>query len=83
MDCLLPSRLIQRLAFLTETSKHQLIVYLRLLQARNYAQATLPAIVIAVRSLILSLPDQRKTALADNLTQTTSSDMDCFIAAAR
>ena len=39
MDCLLPARLIHRLAFLTETSKHQLLVYLRLLQARNYAQA--------------------------------------------
>src|ERR1044071_2968510 len=83
MDCLLPARLIQRLAFLTETSKHQLTVYLRLLQARNYAQATLDAIVIAIRSLILSLPDQRKIALADNLTHATSADIDCFIAAAR
>jgi Site-specific recombinase XerD len=83
MDCLLPSRLIQRLSFLEETSKNQLITYLSLLAARNYAQATLDAIVVAVRTLVLSLPDQRKTVLADNLTQTTSSDIDCLIAAAR
>ena len=83
MDCLLPSRLIQRLSFLEQTSKNQLIAYLSLLQARNYAQATLEAIVVAVRSLVLSLPDQRKTALADNLTQTISADIDCLIDAAR
>src|ERR1044071_3183248 len=83
MDCLLPARLIQRLAFFTETRKHQLTLYLRLLQARNYAQATLDAIVIAVRSLILTLPDHRKTALADNLAHTTSADIDGLIAAAR
>jgi site-specific recombinase XerD len=83
MDCLLPSRLIQRLAFLEQTSKHQLIAYLSRLQARNYARTTLEAIVIAVRSLVLSLPDQRKAALADNLAQTSSSDIDCFIDAAR
>lgn len=83
MDGQLPSRLIQRLSLLEETSKSQLIAYLRLLQARHYAQATLDAIVIAVRSLVLALPDPRKTALADNLAQTTPSDIDCFIAAAR
>lgn len=83
MDCLLPSRLIQRLAFLQQTSKNQLIAYLSLLEARNYARATLEAIVVAVRSLVLSLPDQRKTALADNLTQAISADIDCLINAAR
>lgn len=83
MACLLPSRLIQRLSFLEDRSKNQLIVYLSLLQARNYAQATLDAIVVAVRNLVLSLPDPRKTALADDLTQTTPSDIDCLIAAAR
>lgn len=79
MDCLLPSRLIQRLAFLEQTSKNQLIAYLSLLEARNYARSTLETIVVAVRSLVLSLPDQRRTALADNLTQTTPSDIDFFI----
>jgi len=83
MDCLLPARLIQRLSFLEVLSKHQLIAYLGLLQARNYAKSTLEAIVIAVRSLVLSLPDQRKTALADNLAQTTAADIDCLINAAR
>src|SRR5262245_31729612 len=83
MDCLLPSRLIQRLSLLEETSKNHLIVYLSRLQASNYAQATFDAIVVAVRSLLLSLTHDRKIALADNLTQTTSSDIDCFIAAAR
>lgn len=83
MACLLPSRLIQRLTFLEQTSKSQLITYLCLLQARNYAQTTLDAIVVAVRSLVLSLPDNRKSGVASNLTQTTSSDMDCLIAAAR
>src|SRR5437588_560928 len=83
MDCLLPSRLIQRLAFLEQTSKNQLVSYLSLLRVRNYAQATLDAIVVAVRSLVLALPDDRKTALANNLTQATASDIDCLIAAAR
>jgi integrase/recombinase XerD len=83
MDCLLPSRLIQRLSFLEDTSKNQLISYLSLLLARNYAQATLEAIIIAVRSLMLSLPDDRKTALANHLTQTTASDIDCLIDASR
>jgi site-specific recombinase XerD len=83
MDCLLPARLIQRLTFLEETSKSQLITYLCLLQARNYAQATLGAIIVAVRSLVLALPDYRKSAVASNLTQTTASDIDGLIAAAR
>src|SRR5689334_10491225 len=83
MTCLLPSRLIQRLSFLENRSKNQLIAYLSLLQARLYAQATLDAIVGAVRSLVLFLPHPRQTALADDLTQTTSSDIDGFIAAAR
>lgn len=83
MDCLLPSRLIQRLFFLEVSSKNQLIAYLSLLQTRNYAKSTLEAIVIAVRSLILSLPDQRKIAIADNLAQTTAADIDCLINAAR
>lgn len=52
------------------------------MQARHYAPATLDTILVAVRSLVLSLPDHRQTALADNLTQTTSSDIDGFIAAA-
>jgi len=83
MDCLLLSRLLQRLSFLEVSSKNQLIAYLSLLQARNYAKSTLEAIVISVRSLILSLPDQRKTAVADNLAQTTAADIDCLINAAR
>ena len=83
MDCLLPSRLIQRLSFLQQTSKNQLIAYLSLLQARNYARATLEAIVVAVRRLVLSLPDHRKIALANDLTQATSADIDCLINAAR
>ena len=83
MGCLLPSRLIQRLSFLELLSKNQLIAYLSLLQARNYAKSTLEAIVIAVRSLVISLPDQRKTAVADNLAQTTAADIDCLINAAR
>ena len=83
MDCLLPSRLIQRLSFLEVLSRNQLIAYLSLLQVRNYATSTLEAIIIAVRSLVLSLPDQRKAAIADNLAQTTAADIDCLINAAR
>ena len=83
MYCLLPSRLIQELAFLQQSSKNQLIAFLSLLQARNYALATLEAIVVAVRSLVLSSPDQRKTLLACDLTQSTSADIDRLIDAAR
>lgn len=83
MDCLLPSRLIQRLSFLEQTSKNQLVCYLSLLEARKYAQTTLQTLVGVVRGLVLSLPSPRKIALADDLTQTTSSDIDSFIEAAR
>jgi hypothetical protein len=41
MDSLLSPRLLQKLSFLGSISKHQLVNYLTLLEARNYAQGTL------------------------------------------
>jgi site-specific recombinase XerD len=56
---------------------------LSLLEARNYAESTLKAIVSAIRKLTGNLPESRKAALADDLAQTTSQDITDFIAAAQ
>ena len=44
--------------------------YLSLLEARNYAESTLKAIISALKKLTGHLPDSRKAALADDLAQT-------------
>jgi site-specific recombinase XerD len=83
MDSLLTPRLLQKLSFLGSTSKHQLISYLTLLEARNYAQGTLDAVVGIIKRLLLHLPQERLPAITDDLAQTTSSDIDCFVSSAR
>jgi hypothetical protein len=40
--------------------------YLSLLEARNYAESTLKAIVSALKKLTSHLPDSRKATLAEN-----------------
>lgn len=51
MDSLLSSRLLQKLSFLGFASRDQLISYLTLLEARNYAHATLDAVVTVIKRL--------------------------------
>src|ERR1044072_8627328 len=82
MDSILSPRLLQKLSFLGSASKLQLISYLTLLEARNYAQSTLDGIVGIIKRLLLHLPQQRVSAITDDLSQTTSSDIDCFVSSA-
>jgi site-specific recombinase XerD len=83
MDCPLSSRFQSSLSFLTFTSQQQVLRYLSLLEARNYAEGTLKAIISALKKLTGHLPDSRKAALADDLAQTTSQDITDFIGAAQ
>jgi site-specific recombinase XerD len=71
--------LLQKLSFLGSASQEQLISYLTLLEARNYAQSTLHAVVGMIKKLLLHLPQQRRLIITDDLTFTTSSDIDCFV----
>jgi len=82
MDCPLSSRFQSSLSFLTSNSQQQVLRYLSLLEARNYAKSTLKAIVSTIKKLISHLPDSRIAALADDLAQTTSQDITDFIAVA-
>lgn len=82
MDSLRSSRLLQRLSSLGSASKDQLTSYLTLLEARNYAQGTLDAVVTVIKRFLLHLPESRLPAISDDLTQTTASDMDSFVSAA-
>ncbi|HEX8092007.1 MAG TPA: tyrosine-type recombinase/integrase [Blastocatellia bacterium] len=79
MDSLLASRLLQKLSFLGLASQDQLISYLTLLVARNYANSTLHAVVGMIKRLLLHLPPERRLIVTDNLSLTTSSDIDCFV----
>jgi len=83
MYCPLSSRFQSSLSFLTLTSQQQVLRYLSLLEARNYAESTLKAIVSAIKKLTGHLPDSRKAALADDLAQTTSQDITDFIGASQ
>jgi site-specific recombinase XerD len=82
MDSLLSSRLLKKLPLADTTSKRQLISYLSLLHARNYAQGTLDAMMVAIKRFLLNLSEPRRAALADNFAHTTASDIDSFIESA-
>jgi site-specific recombinase XerD len=82
MDSLLASRLLQKLSFLGSASQDQVTSYLTLLEARNYAHSTLHAVVGMIKRLLLHLPQQRRLIITDDLTQTTSSDIDSFVSSA-
>jgi len=79
MDSLLASRLLQKLSFLGSTSRDHLITYLTLLEARNYAQSTLHALIGIIKRLLLHLPHQRQLIVTDDLSLITSSDIDEFV----
>ena len=82
MDSLLASRLLQKLSFLGLDSQAHLISYLTLLEARNYANSTLQAVVGMIKRLLLHLPPDRRLVITDDLTLTTSSDIHCFVSTA-
>src|SRR5262249_15718103 len=82
MDTLLSPRLLEKLSFLGSASKHLLISYLTLLEARNYALSTLDPVVLIIKRLLLPLPQGRVSVITDDLSLTTSSDIDCFLSSA-
>ncbi len=79
----LSSAYLHKLLLLTPASFQQVTLYLNLLQARNYARGTLIVVIGAVRRLLFYLPEPRRSAVALNFADTTSQDIDLFIAAAR
>ena len=81
MDCLLRSRFLQQLSFLTTQSQQLVISYLGLLHARHYAQGSLEAVIVAIKRFIWHLPPPRRDLLTTDLTQATAVDLDCLIAA--
>jgi site-specific recombinase XerC len=83
MDSLLSSRFLKTLPLGNTTSKQQLISYLSLLHARNYAHGTLQALLVAIKRFLVNLPEPRKLVVADNFAHTTASDVDAFIDSAK
>jgi site-specific recombinase XerD len=82
MERLLVSRHLPTLSFLDTTGQAQVLSYLSLLQARNYAQGTLDAVVTIIKRFSRHLPAPRQAMLNKNLAQTTVQDIDGFIHAA-
>jgi integrase/recombinase XerD len=83
MDSLLSARFLKKLLLENTTSKQQLISYLSLLHARNYAQGTLKALLVVIKRFLVNLSEPRRAALADDFAHTIPSDIDAFIEAAK
>ena len=83
MNSLLCSRHLKKLSFLGAASYNQVVRYLNLLEARNYAPSTLISIIEAIRRFALYLPAPRLTPVAHNLTTTTAHDIDRFVEAVK
>jgi len=83
MDSLFSSRFWKKLPLTSATSKHQLISYLSLLHARNYAPSTLSALLVAINRFLLNLSEPRRMAVGDNFANTSASDVDSFIESAK
>lgn len=77
----LSSAYLQKLSPLSPASFQQVTLYLNLLQARNYARGTLILVIAALRRLLFYLPEPRRSAVASNLAETTSHDIDRFVVA--
>jgi site-specific recombinase XerD len=82
MERLLVSCYPGKLSFLQATSKSQVLSYLSLLQARNYASGTLDAVVTIMKRFSRHVPAPRQSILNRNLAQTTVQDIDGFISTA-
>jgi site-specific recombinase XerD len=83
MEKLQSAHRCQLLSFLGPKSCPQVIAYQRQQQARNCAAKTVINIVYVVRRLIRYLPEGRQTIVADDLTQTITSDVDQMIQSAQ
>jgi site-specific recombinase XerD len=79
MERLRVSRYRQQLSCLQTTSQVQVLSYLSLLQARNYAQGTLDAVVTIIKRFCCHVPEPRQAMINGNLAHTTARDIDGFI----
>jgi len=83
MDCLQSSRADELLSFLGPASRSYVIAYLKRQQARPCVSKTLLNVIYSVRRFIRHLSGDRQIIVADDLTQTTASDVDQVIHAAQ
>jgi integrase/recombinase XerD len=72
---------LSRLAFFSAQNQGLVADYLAHLRARHYAPAMQEATIRALRSFAVLMPAARQTALYQDLTQTTSGDIDTWIEA--
>jgi len=82
MDSRISLRL-QALSELSPASLDQVNRYLTALQARNYAQTTIAAVVSIIKKLLHSLPETSRQRVRQDLTRVTADDLDVYIRAAR
>src|SRR5205085_7198506 len=68
-----------KLAFLSPTNQAYLLRYMDARAARQYARGTVEAIVTVLMRLLRHLPPTRSTALATELTLTTTQDITDFV----
>ncbi len=76
MDSSLRSRLLYQLSFLEGHSQKFVLDHLEMLAARHYAQGSLESIVGVIKRFTNNLPAERRLIITENLTQTTTADLD-------
>lgn len=79
MDSSLRSRLLYQLSFLEGNNQKFVLDYLELLDARNYARGSLEGVVVVIKRFVNNLPAERQFIIKENLTETTTADLDCFL----
>ena len=73
---------LRRLHYLRQQNYEKVAAYLAHLRARHYAPGTQEGALRALKNFTVLLPSERQAVLYDDLTQTTSGDIDAWIAAA-
>jgi site-specific recombinase XerD len=74
---------LHALSELSATSLDQVNRYLTALEARNYAQTTLAAIVSIIKKPLCFLPETSRQRIRQDLARVTADDLDVYIQAAR
>jgi integrase/recombinase XerD len=73
---------LQRLEFLSPQNQARVAAYLRHLQARQYAPATLRTTCDAIKSFCMLIPAIQQPRLSQDLAYTTANDIDAWLQAA-
>jgi hypothetical protein len=73
---------LSRLPFLSPQNQDMIADYLVYLRARHYAPAMQEGTIRALQSFAVLMPEARRPLLCDDLTQTTSTDVDAWLEAA-